>query len=295
MHIILSADFLFFRNEPVNNSELGDRRRQRMVLKYSFLLIFAGIVFLQIFPARAQHTDLSQITGTSEATDTLGRNLPEIPEDLKGKILRGEVHLDQDLQTPGNLTPSEYADLVNRVEAVLRFREKHQGAQWWETVNVRWLLRDIQRWKHHTQQQQQEILRAYAALKNERRLYKEGKYEEAITLLVKASNSFKSILGEEHPIYAKSLNDLGVLYANQGLFSEAEALHQHALKIQVKILGPNHPQVGISLGNLSQQIRRLGRYEEAEEIQQRALVIHKQTRGPMHFDVARGLNNLAGI
>jgi tetratricopeptide (TPR) repeat protein len=48
------------------------------------------------------------------------------------------------------------------------------------------------------------------------------------------------LLGQEHPSVATSLNNLAVLYRNQGRYSEAEPLYRQALTMAERILGRNH-------------------------------------------------------
>jgi hypothetical protein len=43
---------------------------------------------------------------------------------------------------------------------------------------------------------------------------------------------------------------LGVLYDNQGRYTDAESLFKRALAIYAKALGPDHPKVAIPLNNL---------------------------------------------
>ena len=49
------------------------------------------------------------------------------------------------------------------------------------------------------------------------------------------------MLGLEHSDTAISLNNLALLYDNQGKYNEAEPLYQRALAIDEKTLGPDHP------------------------------------------------------
>ncbi|MBA2287432.1 MAG: tetratricopeptide repeat protein [Ktedonobacteraceae bacterium] len=48
-------------------------------------------------------------------------------------------------------------------------------------------------------------------------------------------------MGPEHPGTATSLNNLALLYSNQGNYEEALPLYQRALAIYKKVLGPDHP------------------------------------------------------
>ncbi len=45
----------------------------------------------------------------------------------------------------------------------------------------------------------------------------------------------------DHPAVATSLNNLAVLYKNQGKYSEAEFLYLEALAMFERVLGTNHP------------------------------------------------------
>ena len=61
----------------------------------------------------------------------------------------------------------------------------------------------------------------------------------------------KKVLGENHPDYANSLNNLASLYQAQGDYPRAEPLFRQALEIQKKVLGENHPDYAGSLNNLA--------------------------------------------
>ncbi len=58
-------------------------------------------------------------------------------------------------------------------------------------------------------------------------------------------------LGENHPDYATSLNNLAVLYEAMGRFTDAEPLYRQAMEICKVQLGENHPDYAISLNNLA--------------------------------------------
>ena len=51
----------------------------------------------------------------------------------------------------------------------------------------------------------------------------------------------KKVSGEEHPSVATSLNNLGILYKNQGKYDEAEKMYKEALAIHKKVSGEEHP------------------------------------------------------
>ena len=86
-------------------------------------------------------------------------------------------------------------------------------------------------------------------------------------------------LGSEHPCVAWSLNNLAVLYREQGQYAEAERLLKRALAIREKALGPNHPDVATVRENYAELLRRTGRVEEAEAMELGAAAIRTQQGG----------------
>jgi tetratricopeptide (TPR) repeat protein len=58
-------------------------------------------------------------------------------------------------------------------------------------------------------------------------------------------------LGENHPDYATSLNNLAALYGDMGNYAQAEPLYKQVLVIRKKILSEEHPDNAISLNNLA--------------------------------------------
>ncbi len=67
-------------------------------------------------------------------------------------------------------------------------------------------------------------------------------------------------MGPEHPDVARSLNNLAMVYTDQGKYEEAEPLYQRSLAIEEKALGPEHPQVATSLNNLALIYQAQGKY-----------------------------------
>ena len=92
---------------------------------------------------------------------------------------------------------------------------------------------------------------------------------------------------------AASLNNLALLYKDQGKYADAEPLYQRALAIWEDALGPAHPDVATSLNNLAGLYYAQGQYAEAEPLYRRALAIWEKALGPEHPKVAANLNNLA--
>jgi CHAT domain-containing protein len=127
------------------------------------------------------------------------------------------------------------------------------------------------------------------------RLYRAGKYDEALPLVERALEIRGKVLGTEHPEVAQTLNNLAGIYKDKGDFAKAEPLFLRALTIWEKSLGPEHPHVATALNNLANTYHSKGDYAKAEPLYQRALAIREKTLGPEHTDVARSLNDLSAL
>jgi tetratricopeptide (TPR) repeat protein len=92
-----------------------------------------------------------------------------------------------------------------------------------------------------------------------------------------------------------SLNNLGLLYQNQGRYADAEPLYKRALAIREKAVGPDHSDVALSLNNLASLYVVQGRYADAEPLFKRSLAINEKALGADHPNVAASLNNLAEL
>ena len=82
--------------------------------------------------------------------------------------------------------------------------------------------------------------------------------------------------GPDHPDVATSLNNLAVLYDDQGRYADAEPLYKRSLAIREKALGPDHPDVATSLNNLAELYDDQGRYADAEPLYKRSLAIYEK-------------------
>ena len=94
------------------------------------------------------------------------------------------------------------------------------------------------------------------------------------------------MLGENHPDYATTLNNLAELYRNMGQYEKAEPLYSQALEIRKRVLGEGHPDYALSLNNLAELYKDMGQYEKAEPLYLQALEIRKRVLGETHPDYA---------
>ena len=127
------------------------------------------------------------------------------------------------------------------------------------------------------------------------RLYNAEKYAEAVPFAQRALAVHEKAVGPDHPSVGTLVNNLAVLYQEQGRYSEAEPLYNRSLAIREKALGPDHPIVANSLNHLALMYLRQARYSEAEPLLKRSLAIREKALGLDHFDVGTSLDNLAEL
>lgn len=105
---------------------------------------------------------------------------------------------------------------------------------------------------------------------------KEGRFEEAESLLEHALEIRQHVLGNEHPNTALLLNNLACLYQAQEKHVEAEQFFRHALTIFEKRVGREHPSTTQMLHNLIYCCEVQGKYEEARPLLEQALAIDER-------------------
>ncbi|MBD2457104.1 tetratricopeptide repeat protein [Nostoc sp. FACHB-87] len=121
----------------------------------------------------------------------------------------------------------------------------------------------------------------------------QGLYTQAEPWYQQCLSIVQNRLGENHPDFATSLNNLALLYHSQGKYDQAEPLYLQALELYKRLLGDNHPHVADSLNNLALLYHSQGKYDQAEPLYLQALELRQRLLGDNHLDVAQSLNNLA--
>ncbi|KAJ2988255.1 hypothetical protein NUW58_g4076 [Xylaria curta] len=104
------------------------------------------------------------------------------------------------------------------------------------------------------------------------------------------------VLGREHPDRPPpltSMDNLALMYKNQGQWEEAELLEVRVIETQKTVLGPNHPDTLTSIANLALAYRNQGRWEEAKLLELQVLETRKTVLGPDHPDTLTSMHNLA--
>ena len=127
------------------------------------------------------------------------------------------------------------------------------------------------------------------------KLYRAGKYVEAVHLAKNILEIYEKNMGTGHPLVATGLTNLAFLYENWGTLKVATLYYRRALNIRKKTLGPDHPLVAQSLNNLGMLYRAQGRFKEAGPLFRQSLSILEKKKEPDHTIIVMVLNNLAGL
>ena len=122
-----------------------------------------------------------------------------------------------------------------------------------------------------------------------------GRFADAVKLYHKIATIRRRVLGEEHPLYATSLNNLGAFYWNMGEYAKAEPFLLQALQIKKKVLGEEHRDYATSLNNLAGLYWKTGAYAKAEPLLAQATRIMRKALGEEHPNYATSLDNLGTL
>jgi tetratricopeptide (TPR) repeat protein len=119
----------------------------------------------------------------------------------------------------------------------------------------------------------------------------QGKPVEAEQIYQRALQGYEKAWGPEHTSTLDTVNNLGLLYADQGKLAEAE-MHQRALQGYEKAWGPEHTSTLDTVNNLGLLYKSQGKLVEAEQMYQRALQGKEKAWGPEHTSTLDTVNNL---
>ena len=122
-----------------------------------------------------------------------------------------------------------------------------------------------------------------------------GNFSKAIELCTQELEIRKEVLGESHPAYATTLNELADYYHEYGDFSKAVELCTQAMEIRKKVLGESLRDFATTLNDLACYYSSLGEYFKAIELGTQAMEIRKDVLGETHPAYATSLSDLAAV
>ena len=104
-----------------------------------------------------------------------------------------------------------------------------------------------------------------------------GKHDEARQLLRRALAMMEEHAGPDHPMLARTLNNMASLEARTGHREEAGRSLRRALDIAERRLGPEHPVYAAILGNYAAFLRQGGEKSQAKVLEARSNQILKDS------------------
>jgi len=122
-----------------------------------------------------------------------------------------------------------------------------------------------------------------------------GLYPQAEEHLPVAVEIRKRILGGEHPSSLGPMQNLALLYKDQGRYDEAEPLNLEMLEIRRRVLGDEHPDTLALMSNLASLYQKQGRLAEAEKLHLKTLEIQKRVLGDENQQTLASKGNLANL
>ena len=169
------------------------------------------------------------------------------------------------------------------------------GERHWQVVDARWKLRDAKGRPAMTALERKQLAQAVALNTQVVRLAKAGKAAQAVAACRVALKIRKEVLGEKHPDYAQSLNNLAFLYQAMGDHKQALPLCLQAIKVRKEVLGEKHPDYATSLNDLAFLYQAMGDHKQALPLCLQAMKIRKEVLGKMHPNYATSLHDLASL
>jgi len=102
-------------------------------------------------------------------------------------------------------------------------------------------------------------------------------------------------LAEEPEVQARLMLAMGRVYANLGLFREAEPILEQSVETRRRLLGEEHPDTLAAMGALAFPYVELGRIAEAEKLYARILAVNSRLHGADHPDSLSAMSGLAEV
>ena len=93
-----------------------------------------------------------------------------------------------------------------------------------------------------------------------------GRDAEALPVAQKALETAEKKYGPSSPETSLSLNNLALIYKNQGDLEKAATLYKRSLSIAEILVSPDDPDLLVAFNNLAMTYEAMGKYAEADAI-----------------------------
>jgi CHAT domain-containing protein/Flp pilus assembly protein TadD len=190
---------------------------------------------------------------------------------------------------------ADWASARKERQEVMALRTKIPNEKNWRKTEARLALARLERLVALNKEQRERLALARKQRWQADELYDEGDHVRAEPALRQATETMSQVLGEEDSDYARSLNDLGVIYQDTGDVAMAEKTFRKVLELHAKARGEDHPEYAITLHNLGDLYREMGKYDLPEPRLLRSLTIYRESVGKDDEDHAQHLDSVATL
>ena len=210
---------------------------------------------------------------------TWGKLLDEVGEFSKSKVIRTQIR-EKVEKTYG----IDHPYYIQSIENVVR-----SHAMLGEWMEAQLLQEEVQKNFEGTHSWAAESFKHSLASTYQ----KQGRWKEAEELFVHVMETFKRVLGQEHPDTLTSTANLASTFWSQGRWKEAEELEVQVMEARKRVLGREHPSTLTSMANLASTYQNQGRWKEAEELEVQVMETRKRVLGREHPSTLTSMTNLA--
>ncbi|KAF8473485.1 hypothetical protein BDZ91DRAFT_714700 [Kalaharituber pfeilii] len=134
-----------------------------------------------------------------------------------------------------------------------------------------------------------------AALDTLRSVYQDHGHYRKAEEMCKVILATREKLGADHPSTVDTINNIAVVYKQQGKYSQALELYQRTLAGREKSLGVDHPSTLDTVHGMAIVYEEQGKYSQALELYQRALAGYEKSLGVDHPSTLQTVNNMANV
>ena len=122
-----------------------------------------------------------------------------------------------------------------------------------------------------------------------------GLFPQAETLLTRALNLQRKVLGPDDPQTLTSLSQMALILTEQGNYAEAQKLQREALVARTRVLGPEHPDTIASMARLATILNLQGQNAEALKMKRNAFDLSRRVLGPEDPQTLKMANSLVAV
>jgi tetratricopeptide (TPR) repeat protein len=121
----------------------------------------------------------------------------------------------------------------------------------------------------------------------------QGNYQGAMDRYQSALGIFKQSMESTNPKMLELADDIALVLARQGKYTESEELGRRVLRDREEVLGINDPATLTSLSNLALALFGQGKFKAAEIVNRKARDGRHRVLGEHHFETLISMHNLA--